>query len=84
MFDIEPYYRAYIARIDLSGGLSVCHLTKQSFVEFGKKQAINYTHCYVLVNLVVFYYVSLPFLLIEFNNINIKEKSSQNIPGINR
>ena len=33
LFDIEPYYRAYIARIDLSGGLSVCYLRKQSFVE---------------------------------------------------
>jgi len=43
-----------------------------------------YIRCYVLVILVVFYYVSLPLLLIEINNTNIKEKSSQNIPGINR
>jgi hypothetical protein len=43
-----------------------------------------YIWCYVLVILVVFYYVSLPFLLIEINNTNIKAKSSQNIPGINR
>ena len=43
-----------------------------------------YMRYYVLVILVVFYYVSLPLLLIEINNTNIKEKSSQNIPGINR
>jgi len=43
-----------------------------------------YIRCYVLIILVVFYYVSLPFLLIEINNTYIKEKSSQNIPGINR